>query len=241
MSSIFGDDPLFNYVYMQIEGETLPIVDTSQYARSLTIAGDTTVTPTPTTPPANAVEFNRINPVDSITYNLAGLGLQNFCYECYLCITDYPPNTGSSQTDLYTVHKLYPNNSTGLMMEIKYNGKLSFYWSSGGTYIQVPTAFPLNRLTHLAIARKGTVWSCYQDGVRQFQHTVSYSFPTGNVYIGTDPALTGRTMKGWMNAMRLTVGHYRYDGEFIIPPVRNAFWSEHRKSFEVEYPYYTDV
>lgn len=171
---------------------------------------------------------------EAVTYAdsaLFEIGASDFCIEAFVRF-----DTLLTTTETATFFSKYRQSSDERSFRLFLNGpdagaNLVFATSSDGTAGDVAEvhAFPfvpeVNRWYHIAVSRSGTDSRLFLDG-QQIGTTKTdnrtYDDNTARVYINglqdTDvTALSNRSMSGWMDGVRFTVGSARYTANFAPP------------------------
>lgn len=102
------------------------------------------------------------------------------------------------------------------------NNTLEFSWNTGNTIsLTASSGLPLNAWNHVAVSRKGTVFSIYMNGSRVGTTTsaVTPTFTNGvPVSIGADSTGTNEQFYGYIDEIRITNGVARYTTTTYITP-----------------------
>ena len=140
--------------------------------------------------------------------------LGDFTYECWV-----------RTTDISSIHVIASTRSggTGWQFQINAGGgvQITFFGSYGGGAAVVFSSSKLSTNTwyHVAWTHTGGTWRVFINGVLEgaLAPAGSYASNTATLYLGYDPAFSGRYFSGHIDDSRITKGVARYTANFTPP------------------------
>lgn len=212
------DPKTFLLLHMDGGGGSTVFVDSSMYARSISVGGNAIQS-------AAAVKFGPSalycdGSGDYLLISGINPGTGAFCFEGWIRV---------SSIDRPNVFLSYGGSGnsrgTGFMMATNWNpGATNQYmiYDMGGVAIG-SGALAAGTYRHVAVVGNGGAdgsrnVKLYLDGTQVGSTlTVNYNFTGKNVYIGTNGTALTETLLGFIEDVRLTVGSQRYTGNFTPP------------------------
>lgn len=208
-------DPYWNYVSFLLHGQgadgSTVFTDSSMYARPIAALGavqnDTDIVVADTPSMKFDADANYLNCTHGFELNITTTS-PDFCMETYAYFTGF-----DDINDIYgrrrdsNNYKLYVT-ATGIVFAT-YSG------TTQTTRLNAPHSMAINTVYHIAVCRSGTDYYAFVDGVlvgSSSSPTPAMAVDTTNLYIGNSETNQGlRFMRGNLNWMRITIGHYRYN------------------------------
>jgi hypothetical protein len=113
------------------------------------------------------------------------------------------------------------SNYAGLRLDTDSSGNIFLLVSTSGSAWAINTSgtavLSTNTWTHIAVVRSGTSMKLYVNGTSQISTTLSGSVMSGTSHsIGSNFGAT-QVVNGYVDDLRLTLGHARYTANFSVP------------------------
>ncbi len=188
-----------NYIFQRYTGTGVVDVDPADGLQGLNLKGDG--------PYQAASDGATMNP-----------GTQDFTFEARIKVPSITPPV------FPIFNRITSSTGNGTYAFRLTQGKLDFFWTTGGTNassrrVTATNALQPNREYHVAVSRNGSVIRIYVDGelVGTATAVTTIYAAAGSMFIGGDTGSGGTTTyagTGWIKSMRYTLGVGRYPEAF---------------------------
>lgn len=220
-------DPLFGSVSLLLHGNgtngSTNIVDSSPSPKTVTAVGNAQISTAQSKFDGASLAFDGTGDGLRIAVDAAwSFESDNFTIECWV----YPTAFSAGSSVIACQNQPSVNAGLSLAFALNASGQpLILAAASSGAYLInfTGTALSLNTWTHLALTRSGNIFTLWNNGTSNgtgsssvviSQSTSSGGY--GGLNVGYSP-ITGQSITGYIDDLRITKGVARYTSNFTLP------------------------